>query len=78
MNWKSIGESWNALRGRVTTRRGTTNEDGVSGKSGFRRNGYLHEHCQVSRDEANRRMRDWIKDPGVLDDWNDTRSILDM
>jgi hypothetical protein len=22
--------------------------------------------------------RDWIRDPGVLDDWNDTRSILDM
>ena len=74
MNWKSIRETWNALRGRTIGLKGAT----ASRKTGCHRSRYLHEHCRVSRDEANRGMRDWIKDPGVLDDWNDTRSILDM
>ena len=76
MNWKMFQETWNALRGRSAADKGAN--AGASGKAGCRRSTYLHEHCRVSTDEANRRKRDWIKDPGVLDDWNDTRSILDM
>ena len=76
MNWKSFRETWNALRGRWIAPK--VAPPLASGKAGCRRSTYLHEHCRVSRDEANRGMRDWIRDPGVLDDWNDTRSILDM
>ena len=32
----------------------------------------------ISKAEADRCVGDWIKEPGVLDDWNDTRAILDM
>jgi hypothetical protein len=77
MNWTSIRENWNALRGRLAAHEGAPAAR-ASSKVGCRRSAYLHEHCRVSTDEANRRKRDWIKDPGVLDDWNDTRSILDM
>ena len=29
-------------------------------------------------DEADRQIEEWMKEPGVLDDWNDRRAILDM
>ena len=77
MNWNSFRETWDALGRRLVARTGAP-VGSASGKARCRRNTYLHEHCRVSTDEANRRRRDWIKDPGVLDDWNDTRSILDM
>ena len=77
MNWKSFREDWNTLWRSGTIAKGAASPR-VPVKARRRRSTYLHEHCRVSRDEANRRMRDWIKDPGVLDDWNDTRSILDM
>ena len=28
--------------------------------------------------KPHRQIDDWIKEPGVLDDWNDKRPILDM
>jgi hypothetical protein len=76
MNWKMFQETWNALRGRPAADESAI--AGASRKTGCGRSTYLHEHCRVSNDEANRRKRDWMRDPGVLDDWNDTRSILDM
>jgi hypothetical protein len=76
MNWKSFREDWSALVARMG--RGAPTSRASAKTVGRPRSRYLHEHCRLSRDEANRRMRDWIKDPGVLDDWNDTRSILDM
>ena len=77
MSWSSVQQSWNDLRGRLGAPWGLRSDD-ESGKARARRKDYLCKRCGVSKDEANRKMHDWIKDPGVLDDWNDTRSILDM
>ena len=77
MNWSSIPQSWNEFRGRLMPRWGTLSPNEF-GKARIRREAYFCERCGISKDEANRKMQDWIKDPGVLDDWNDTRSILDM
>jgi hypothetical protein len=38
----------------------------------------LQARYGITKQEACRCASEWIKDPGVLDDWNDTRSILDM
>ena len=77
MNWFTIQRSWSAFRGRLKAPWGRLANNSRSKARGRRRQ-YLCKRCGISGDEANRRMRDWIKDPGVLDDWNDTRSILDM
>lgn len=73
MNWNSVQENWNALRGSMTGQ-----WSAQSARSHRDCETYLRECCGVPREEACRKRRDWIKDPGVLDDWNDTRSILDM
>jgi hypothetical protein len=71
MIWDTIQRNWNELQGRVLGQRSSADE---------RRNcnEYLRRKCDVSPEEACRDKREWMKDPGVLDDWNDTRSILDM
>ena len=74
MNWNSIQENWNVLQGRVI---GHWSEGADCERTDRDCEQYLRQHG-VARDEACRKRRDWIKDPGVLDDWNDTRSILDM
>ena len=77
MNWYSIQQSWNELRGRFAARWGERSDE-ECGTVRNRRRDYFCKRCGISGNEANRKMHDWIKDPGVLDDWNDTRSILDM
>ena len=74
MIWNSIQENWNALQGRVLGHWSTTADDERAHRGCDE---YLRAHG-VSREEACRKQSDWIKDPGVLDDWNDTRSMLDL
>jgi hypothetical protein len=76
MNWRNIQNSWNSFRGSLPSLWSRSAHDGRHAR--LRRSEYLCKRCGISKEEANRRTRDWIKDPGVLDDWNDTRSILDM
>jgi hypothetical protein len=38
----------------------------------------VHKRYGIPKDEARQRVSTWIREPGVLDDWNDTRSILDL
>lgn len=75
MTWDSIQQNWSELRGRLMGHRSDHADDERS-----RRHceNYLRKHCGAAPEEACRDRRDWIRDPGVLDDWNDTRSILDM
>ena len=75
MNWNSIQENWSELRGRVMGHWNARSDDEHSRRHCEE---YLRQHCGAPREEACRHRRDWINDPGVLDDWNDTRSILDM
>ncbi len=80
MNWDSIQESWKQIRGRVTAQWGPSGND-VRGMTKGRREQLCGRTCQrygISKEEANRHIDGWIKEPGALDDWNDTRSILDM
>ena len=74
MIWNSIQENWNALQGRVFGHWSTGADDDRTHRDCEQ---YLREQG-VPREEARRKRKDWIKDKGVLDDWNDTRSILDM
>jgi hypothetical protein len=72
MIWCNVQRSWHALWGRLVA------PQNKSKGARLRRGEYLRKSCGISKEEANRRMKDWIREPGVLDDWNDTRSILDM
>ncbi len=76
MTWNSIRGTWSALLRGFFARQDHPAE-GLPGPGG-RGHRYLRGCCDVSSREAGRRQKDWIRDPGVLDDWNDTRSILDM
>ena len=77
MNWFSLQGNWSDLRCRLRARW----SGGTARHEDPRRDRCDADFCRrygIPKHEARRRKRDWIKDPGVLDDWNDTRSILDM
>jgi hypothetical protein len=75
-----IEGAWRAIRDRLKAR-GKGLVASVRLKAACRRRekeACMQERYGVSKEEARRRKRDWIREPGVLDDWNDTRSILDL
>jgi len=77
MNWFSLQENWSDLRCRLRGRWSGL-KAGHADSSRDRSDAVFCRRYGIPKNEARRKKRDWIKDPGVLDDWNDTRSILDM
>jgi uncharacterized protein YjbJ (UPF0337 family) len=80
MNWDRIEGGWKQFKGAVKERWGKLTEDDLSVIEGRRENlaGRIQERYGIARDEADREIDNWLKEPGVLDDWNDRRAILDM
>jgi uncharacterized protein YjbJ (UPF0337 family) len=80
MNWDRIEGNWKQVAGSVKERWGELTDDDLQRIEGRREQlvGRLQERYGVAREEADRQIDDWIKEPGVLDDWNDKRPILDM
>jgi uncharacterized protein YjbJ (UPF0337 family) len=80
MNWDRIEGGWKQFKGVVKERWGKLTDDDLSVIEGRRDNlaGRIQERYGIARDEADREIDEWLKEPGVLDDWNDRRAILDM
>ena len=79
MNWQRIQESWNGLHCLVSGHwKSAISADLAKSRVCDALSRQDQARYGISKEEAHRCVSEWIKDPGVLDDWNDTRSILDM
>jgi len=80
MNWDRIEGNWKQFKGRAKMQWGKLTDDDLEVVSGRREElaGRIQARYGVAREEAHRQIEDWMKEPGVLDDWNDNRPILDM
>ena len=80
MSWNLIEGNWKQFRGKAKTRWGQLTDDDLEGVDGRREElaGRIQARYGIEKGAAYREIEDWMKEPGVLDDWNDTRPILDM
>ena len=80
MNWDRIEGNWKQLAGSVKTKWGKLTDDDLAVVEGQRDKlaGKIQERYGIAREVAHREIEDWMREPGVLDDWNDNRPILDM
>ena len=80
MTWDHIEGSWHQLRGKARERWGELFGHDADVAEGCREQlaGRIKERYAIEKSCARRRKKSWMKEPGALDDWNDTRSILDM
>lgn len=80
MSWDRVKGNWAAMSPRIRERWAQLTEDDFKAMTGRREQ--LSERIQqryaIAREEADRQIDDWVREPGVLDDWNDRRPILDM
>jgi uncharacterized protein YjbJ (UPF0337 family) len=80
MSWDRIEKDWSLFEKRAKTRWDKLTDSDWEGVSGSR--DALAERIRlrygVEKDRADREIEEWMKEPGVLDDWNDRRPILDM
>ena len=77
MNWDIIQGNWKQFQGRVKGQWGRLTDDDLSQIAGLREElaGRIQARYGIAKEEAQRQIDDWIKEPGVLDDWNDRRAI---
>jgi uncharacterized protein YjbJ (UPF0337 family) len=80
MSWERIEGDWKAFRGRVRTRWDKLTEDDLETVAGQKDElaARIQARYGIEREIAHREIDSWLREPGVLDDWNDTRPILDM
>lgn len=80
MSWDLVEAGWKQLKGKVQKQWGKLTDDDFDVIAGRREEltGRLQERYAIEKAEADRQIDDWMKEPGVLDDWNDRRAILDM
>ena len=80
MNWDRIEGNWKQIAGNVKERWGELTDDDLQKVAGKREQlvGRLQERYGIAREDADRQIEDWMREPGVLDDWNNKRPILDM
>jgi uncharacterized protein YjbJ (UPF0337 family) len=80
MNWDRIEGNWKQFKGRAKERWAELTDDELEKIAGRREQliGRLQERYGIEKDEAADQVESWLKEPGVLDDWNDSRPILDM
>lgn len=80
MSWDRIEGNWKVLKGAVKARWAKLTDDDLAIVEGRREQlaGHLQKRYGIAPDEADKEIEDWLNEPGVLDDWNDRRAILDM
>ena len=76
MKWTFLHRSWSDLTALISPPWSKLHQERRKAKENERANYF--RSCGICPSEARRRKREWMKEPGALDDWNDTRSILDM
>jgi uncharacterized protein YjbJ (UPF0337 family) len=80
MAWDRIEGNWKQFKGTVQKQWGKLTDDDLDVIAGRQEElaGRIQQRYGIEKDEAHRQISEWMKEPGVLDDWNDTRPILDM
>jgi uncharacterized protein YjbJ (UPF0337 family) len=80
MHWDVIEGNWKQFRGRVKEKWSERSEDDLEAINGRRDElaQRIQKRYAVEKSKAHREIEDWMREPGVLDDWNDRRPILDM
>lgn len=80
MSWDRVETNWKQYHGKVQKKWDKLTAEDVEGAAGNREELALriHKRYGVEKALAHRQIDAWMKEPGVLDDWNDTRPILDM
>lgn len=77
MNWDWIEGNWKLLQGRAKQQWGKLTDDDLTEIAGKHDElaGRIQARYGVAKEEAHKQIGDWLKEPGVLDDWNDRRAI---
>jgi uncharacterized protein YjbJ (UPF0337 family) len=80
MSWDVIEGNWKQFKGKVKTQWGKLTDDDLEQIEGRREDlaGRIQKRYGLEKAAAHRQIDDWMREPGVLDDWNDARPILDM
>lgn len=80
MSWDRIAADWQHFVGRAKLRWRDLTDDELAEVNGRRDelSARIARRYALAQEEADRQIDDWLREPGVLDDWNDRRSILDM
>ena len=80
MSWNVIEANWKQFRGRIKEKWSELSDHDLDAIDGRRDELALRiqQRYVIEKEKAHREIEDWMREPGVLDDWNDTRPILDM
>jgi uncharacterized protein YjbJ (UPF0337 family) len=80
MSWDRVESDWLQFTGKVKKRWGDLTDDDLAQAAGRREefSRRLQARYGIERDVAEDQIDDWLREPGVLDDWNDRKPILDM
>jgi uncharacterized protein YjbJ (UPF0337 family) len=80
MDWERVEGNWLQLKGKAKKQWGKLTDNDLDVIAGREEElaGRIQERYGIEKAEAQRQIADWMKEPGVLDDWNDTKPILDM
>jgi uncharacterized protein YjbJ (UPF0337 family) len=80
MSWDLIEANWKQAVERVKRRWDRLTDEDLTAVEGRREQlaARIEERYGIARHQAHSEIEEWMKDPGVLDDWNDCRAPLDM
>ncbi len=80
MAWEAVEGNWSRFRPRVQAKWGKLSEDDLDAIAGRREelSARIQQRYEIEKGTADGEIEDWMREPGVLDDWNDRRPILDM
>ena len=80
MSWERIEGDWTNYTGKARKRWSELTDEDFAATQGRREEleARIQERYRIAKQEASQQVEEWMKEPGVLDDWNDRRPILDM
>ena len=80
MSWDVVQDNWKQFRDKARTQWGKLTEEDLKEIEGRREElaGRIQKRYGLEKAAAQSAIDDWMREPGVLDDWNDRRPILDM
>ena len=80
MVWDRMEAKWKQFRGAAQRQWSRLTDEDLDAVGGHKDAlaARIQERYGIEKAEAGRRVADWMKEPGALDDWNDNKPILDM
>ena len=77
MSWDTVAGGWPIYKGRFKQSWDRLSDEDLEKTKGDRSrlSTLLQGSYGLTAEDADRRMEDWLREPGVLDDWNYRRPI---